>query len=836
MWPDLFYGDQPLYIGAGNFNGPTGSFRRNFDGQIDEVRISSAALTTSQMLSNLAPTAITLNGDKVRENVAAGAVVGMIGATDPNPGDTLTFSLVPGVGDSGNASFAIVGNQLRTAAVLDYTTQATHSVRVRATDGGGKSFEQAFTITVLDAPVLVLPVSPLIAEATGPAGAVVNFAVSATDTEDAPEPTATAAPASGSTFPIGDTTVNVSATDLDGATTVGSFIVRVQDSTAPTISGIFAPLSVFAGKPLPDYTGQAVTSDALGVASVTQSPAPGTTTTVGSVQVTLTAKDAANNEASVSFQVTIIPADPVSTILASKNSAVPNAGAPGSRVQAGAVWTTFGTPSVNEAGTVAFLGSWKAPAVTAPVALLPQSGTGIFVNGALVMKKGNAVPGIANAVFASFRDPLLGPDGSVAWIATLANAPLTTGAVVSSNNAAIFLDADGAGPGAAVLVARKGGVATGAAIWNTFTSVALGADAVAFTGTLVNTTAGVSPGPGGATTASDSGLWVYNRGTSTTTLALREGDALLSSSIKTIGALVARPGLAGQGHGVESDGTHDYVQVRVTLADGRQALGTIGDDGMGSFDYVAGTDAPDYGTGAKWLSFGLPTQNAASTAVSFLGTVKPGTGSATSANNAAIFSEDDVSRLAARIVAKGDTAPGVSGGVFSALKDPVSASNRSVAFLGTMKSAGAVTSANNDGVWWNDPANGLLLIAREGAQPPEAPLGAQWKAFTSLALPEGRGPVFVASMVSRIGTATPGPGGVTTANDVGLWATDFQGAIRLLMREGDPIGASTIRSMTVLANVPGSATQTRSFNQAGRVMVRVTDTTGAQHLVEIVVP
>ena len=837
VWPELFYGDQPLYIGAGNFSGVASAFRRNFDGFIDEFRLSSAALTPAQFLTNLAPTTITLNDDKVRENVAASEVVGTFGGTDPNPGDTLTFSLVPGAGDSGNASFVIVGNELRTAVVLDYTTQPIHSVRVRATDGGGKSFEQAFTITVLDAPVLVLPVSPLIVEATGATGAVVSFTVSATDTEDDPEPIATAVPPSGSTFAIGDTTVNVSTTDLDGTTTTGSFVVRVQDSTAPTIGGSFSPLSIFAGKPLPNYTGQVVTSDALGVTSVTQSPAPGTATVAGTVQVTLTAKDAANNEASVSFQLTVIPADPVSTLLASKNGPVPNAGVPGSGVQAGAVWTVFGTPSVNGAGQVAFLGSWKAPAVTAPVALPAQSGSGIFVDGALVVKKGAAAPGIANAVFASFRDPLLGPDGSVAWVATLANAPLTTGAVTSTDNSAIFLDADGAGPGVAVLVARKGSVATGAAIWSTFTSVALGTDAVAFTGSLVNRTAGVSPGPGGVTTTSDSGLWIFNRLTATTTLALREGDPLLGSSIKTFAALVSRPGSAGQGRGVQSDGTQDYVQVRVTLADSRQALGTIGDDAIGSFQYVTGTDAPDYGAGAKWLSFGLPTQNAVSTAVSFLGTVKAGTGSATSANNAAIFSEDDVTLTAARIVAKGDSASGVSGGVFGLFKDPVSAGDRSVAFMATMKTVpGSVGSADNDGIWWNEPANGLTLIAREGAQPPEAPTGARWKAFTSVALPESRGPLFVASMVSKIGTVSPGPGGVTTASDVGLWAMDFTGALRLLIREGDPIGSSAVKTFTVLSAVAGSSAQTRSFNQGGGIIVRVTDMTGAQHIVQIDVP
>jgi hypothetical protein len=50
----LFFGDDPLYIGAGNFATPdgTGTCRRNFIGNIDEVRISDVALSPDQFLNN----------------------------------------------------------------------------------------------------------------------------------------------------------------------------------------------------------------------------------------------------------------------------------------------------------------------------------------------------------------------------------------------------------------------------------------------------------------------------------------------------------------------------------------------------------------------------------------------------------------------------------------------------------------------------------------------------------------------------------------------------------------------------------------------------------------
>ena len=527
------------------------------------------------------------------------------------------------------------------------------------------------------------------------------------------------------------------------------------------------------------------------------------------------------------------------TEIAAKGVAVPRAGVSGSGIPAGAVWDTFGVPSINDAGQCVVLATYKVGTVST-TAILGWDMEDMEGTMKVVVKKGGAVPGITNAVYGGFKEPLLGPDGSVAWIATLANATGTTGAVVAANSTAICLDADGTGAGAAVVVARKGAVATGATIWKTFTSVALGENVVAFTGVLETKIAGVSPGPGGATALNDSGLWVYNRGNSTTTLALRKGESLMGSTVMTIGALVARPGSPGQGHGAESDGADDLIPVRVTLADKRQAVGNVTQNGVLETPYVAGGAAVDYGAGALWLNLGIPTQNVAS-AMAFLGTVKVQTGTATGANNVAIFveNEENAYYTLARLVSKGDAASGVSGGIFSALKDPVNAAGyRSVAFPGTMKASipYGISGANDSGIWHYDDFNGLSLMAREGAQPPEAAEGAQWKAFTSLALPDGSGPIFVATMHNNIAGVSPGPGGITAANDMGLWATDSTGSLRLLLQEGDVIGTSTVKKFEVISSVTGSPAQTRSFNSNGSVVVKVTDMLGAQHLLHIALP
>lgn len=56
-------------------------------------------------------------------------MVGNLGAVDPDPGDTFTFSLVSGV--LVNAQFNISGTQLRANASFDYEGAAGTTRRVR---------------------------------------------------------------------------------------------------------------------------------------------------------------------------------------------------------------------------------------------------------------------------------------------------------------------------------------------------------------------------------------------------------------------------------------------------------------------------------------------------------------------------------------------------------------------------------------------------------------------------------------------------------------------------------------------------------------------------------
>jgi uncharacterized repeat protein (TIGR01451 family) len=118
----------------------------------------TATVTITVNGVNDAPTNISLSNSSVAENRPSGTTVGSFSTADPDTGDTFTYSLVSGAGDNDNASFAIVGNNLRTAAVFDYETKNSYSIRVRSTDSGTLHYEKVFIITVSqgnDPPVAV---------------------------------------------------------------------------------------------------------------------------------------------------------------------------------------------------------------------------------------------------------------------------------------------------------------------------------------------------------------------------------------------------------------------------------------------------------------------------------------------------------------------------------------------------------------------------------------------------------------------------------------------------------------------------------------------------------
>lgn len=169
MSPELILEDaDPREFGRLRLRSASGSFAPiEFSNPLTTLRIVAAnAATTFTIVSpdekftgavdfsvdagNEAPTDLTASASSVNENSPSGTSVGTFSTTDSDTGDTFTYSLVSGTGDTGNAAFTIVDNELRTAASLDFESKSSYSVRVQTTDSGGLTFEKTFTISVSD--------------------------------------------------------------------------------------------------------------------------------------------------------------------------------------------------------------------------------------------------------------------------------------------------------------------------------------------------------------------------------------------------------------------------------------------------------------------------------------------------------------------------------------------------------------------------------------------------------------------------------------------------------------------------------------------------------------
>lgn len=116
----------------------------------------NGGLFTKQLLltvtdSNDAPTAINLTNTSVSENLLPNTFVGKLSANDPDAGATHTFALVLGAGSSGNSNFVISNDSLYTNTSFDFEVASNHSIRLSANDGNGGTFQQTFTINILNA-------------------------------------------------------------------------------------------------------------------------------------------------------------------------------------------------------------------------------------------------------------------------------------------------------------------------------------------------------------------------------------------------------------------------------------------------------------------------------------------------------------------------------------------------------------------------------------------------------------------------------------------------------------------------------------------------------------
>ena len=131
----------------------------------DAGNSSTQVISVTVTPVNDAPIDLALSANTVAENAANGTSVGTVSGTDPDSGDTQSYSLT----DTAGGRFAIDSSTgeitVANGALLNYEAAASHSVTVRVTDSGGLTYDETFTINLTDgneAPINQVPGSQIV--------------------------------------------------------------------------------------------------------------------------------------------------------------------------------------------------------------------------------------------------------------------------------------------------------------------------------------------------------------------------------------------------------------------------------------------------------------------------------------------------------------------------------------------------------------------------------------------------------------------------------------------------------------------------------------------------
>jgi len=244
--------------------------------------------------------------------------------------------------------------------------------------------------------------------------------------------------------------------------------------------------------------------------------------------------------------------------------------------------------------------------------------------------------------------------------------------------------------------------------------------------------------------------------------------------------------------------------------------------------------------GATFSALGDPATND-SDHLAFQATITGSTVGITSANNSGIWADIGSNGLTL-IVQTGSSAPGygpasplytgpaVSVGNFATLSDPVYADSDAVAFLGTLTQTGT-------GIWATTSGT-LALVAKAGDPAPDeygnvSSSSPVFASFSQFVLPNQGGVIFLATLAT-------GTGGVTSSNNVGIWAVDTTGILKQIIRAGNALtvnGVAKVISKVVIFNAPAASTgQTRHFNNPGDLTYVLTFTDKSSSIVQSVFP
>ncbi|MCE9774781.1 Ig-like domain-containing protein [Shewanella algae] len=145
-------GNETGLIGYWKLNETSGTVVNDSQTNGSILQGSSSGVTlgvTGAFSGNQSPTDISLSNNSVSQSGGSNAVVGTLTTTDADVGDSFSYALIAGSGDTNNSSFNLSGDSLR-ANNASTLVGGSYSIRVQTTDSGNATFEKAFSITVVD--------------------------------------------------------------------------------------------------------------------------------------------------------------------------------------------------------------------------------------------------------------------------------------------------------------------------------------------------------------------------------------------------------------------------------------------------------------------------------------------------------------------------------------------------------------------------------------------------------------------------------------------------------------------------------------------------------------
>lgn len=492
----------------------------------------------------------------------------------------------------------------------------------------------------------------------------------------------------------------------------------------------------------------------------------------------------------------------------------------------GVVQSTFGTPTMNIEGSVAYTAVLTGSGVTtqnnqAIVLAELISSTTVARTGAF--PAGTVPPGVpAGLTFDLLGDPALGSTGFVAFPARVAG----TG-VASTNDAGIWSNRTGS----LGLVAREGNQAPGLATGVVYGTIAPDRDIVTNDEGLVAFVSGL--GGVGVTTADDSAIW--SQGSGGLEALGREGSPAPTLDPSVLYEAFT-PGIT-RVPSLNDSGTSAWVtNLRNTGSSSNNEALYSNRSGLPEIIVREGTQAPGLTAGTLIGSFGAIVQTRismnATGRVAFLNTLT-GTG-VTATNSTTVWSDGGGSlSLVAR---ENEPAPGYGNGERLGLlvDGPVLNNDGQVAFVASIRSA-TTTQTIGQAIYRGTPG-ALTALARSGDAAPGTPLGVTFSGFgvanvESIALANG-------GLLAFTGVLT-GPG-ITSSNNVGLWAVEPSGQAQIVLREGDVIDVNpapgitdsrTVSSFDVAFGAGENDGQRHALNAIGNLAIRVRFTDSSEAIV-----